>query len=94
MLSFISDWLKDTILSKSILVIYAFINSHLDCNGAFYLNMKQSDLQRHLLADYRKQIILPPLIPQSIESVQDCSVYIQRTSESALAVKPYTVRRK
>lgn len=44
--SFISDWLKDSILSKSILVIYAIINSHLDCNSAFYLNMKQTDLQR------------------------------------------------
>lgn len=68
MLSFISDWLKDSILSKSILVIYAIINSHLDCNSAFYLNMKQSDLQRHLLADYSEQIILlSPLTPQNIE---------------------------
>lgn len=46
MLCFISDWLKGTILSKSILVIYATINSRLDRNSAFYLNMKQSDLQR------------------------------------------------
>lgn len=68
MLSFISDWLKDSILSKSILVIYAIINSHLDCNSAFYLNMKQSDLQRHLLADYSEQItLLSPLTPQNIE---------------------------
>jgi len=68
MLSFICDWLKDSILSKSILVIYAIINSHLDCNSAFYLNMKKSDLQRHPLADYSEQIILlSPLTPQNIE---------------------------
>lgn len=68
MLSFISGWLKDSILSKSILVIYAIINSHLDCNSAFYLNMKQSDLQRHLLTDYSEQItLLSPLTPQNIE---------------------------
>lgn len=57
MLCFISDWLKGTILSKSILVIYATINSRLDRNSAFYLNMKQSDLQRLITVNKSYQFL-------------------------------------